>query len=116
MSSIDLETTSQPFWKNFVKSLTPNQQSALDIWRGGAVWTPTRRYYTPGANPLRRCPRKPPAPIILPCPSQSPSALMGAYVVSTTGANRSTLIDETRKAREQQEFVNPTADRRTPFT
>ena len=44
MDKIDIETASQPFWEEFLNTLSDPQKSALRIWRSGAVWTPTRRY------------------------------------------------------------------------
>jgi hypothetical protein len=42
---IDIEASSQKVWKTYVKSLSFSDKSKLNIWRSGAIWTPTRRYH-----------------------------------------------------------------------
>jgi hypothetical protein len=42
---IDIEASSQKAWKTFARSLSCSDKSKLNVWRSGAVWTPTRRYH-----------------------------------------------------------------------
>ena len=41
---IDTEAASHPRWKAFLRTLNFRQKTQLEVWRGGALWTPTRRY------------------------------------------------------------------------
>lgn len=41
----DVELLSHPRWKRWTRSLAPQRALALRVWRGGAVLTPTRRWY-----------------------------------------------------------------------
>ena len=52
ISDVDLEIYSQPAWIQFRKKLSPEDQKILTIWRSGAVWTPTRRFYRPGSDQM----------------------------------------------------------------
>ena len=36
-----------------MKSLSQTEQTYLNVWRGGAVWTPTRRWCRPGVDDPR---------------------------------------------------------------
>ena len=47
MNHIDVNATSHPLWKFFLRSLNFMQRTQLAVWRGGAIWTPTRRYLSP---------------------------------------------------------------------
>ena len=47
MNHIDVEAASHPLWTNFLKTLNFMQRTQLAVWRGGAIWTPTRRYMAP---------------------------------------------------------------------
>jgi hypothetical protein len=55
IDAIDLEAQSHPAWRAWSRSLTPTARTALAIWRGGAVWTPTRRWSRRRPEPAR-CP------------------------------------------------------------
>lgn len=41
---VDLEAQSQPVWTRWARTLPDDGRRDLRIWRGGAVWTPTRRW------------------------------------------------------------------------
>jgi len=45
IDDVDLEPSSTKIWQDFVKALSPEQSTMLHTFRGGAVWTPTRRYF-----------------------------------------------------------------------
>ena len=47
MDLIDTEAASHPKWRAFLQTLNFRQKTQLDIWRSGAIWTPTRRYASP---------------------------------------------------------------------
>ena len=49
IDQVDLDVHSHKHWKKFLKTLTPDQLKSLTIWRSGAVWTPTRRFWRPNA-------------------------------------------------------------------
>ena len=44
MPDVDIEASSSPRWKKFLAGLPPQDISAVNIYRGGAVWTPSRRF------------------------------------------------------------------------
>ena len=44
LEQADVEALSHPTWKKWVKSLDEDDRRCLRIWRGGAIYTPTRRY------------------------------------------------------------------------
>jgi hypothetical protein len=52
---VDIEAQSAKAWSSWVKGLTPQERKFLAIWRAGAIWTPTRRWFRPGASPLQTC-------------------------------------------------------------
>ena len=54
--AIDLEVQSHPTWRDWRKGLTAEQASRLAVWRGGAVYTPTRRWHLRGPAEACRCP------------------------------------------------------------
>ena len=41
---VDVQASSQAEWRDWKKSLSYLDRTRLHIWRGGAVWTPTRRF------------------------------------------------------------------------
>ena len=50
LDDIDTEASSHPLWKDYVRKLNFRMKAQLDIWRGGAVWTPTRRFSCPNGQ------------------------------------------------------------------
>jgi hypothetical protein len=55
---IDVEVQSAPAWRKWVAGLTASQRSRLSVWRGGAVFSPTRRWFgsgPPGASCCSFC-------------------------------------------------------------
>jgi hypothetical protein len=57
VDDIDVEASSSKTWSTWVRGLSDNDRTALNIWRGGAVRTPTRRYWRPDYDgPLTQCP------------------------------------------------------------
>lgn len=42
---VDVEVLSDKRWKRWVRSLSTEKATALRVWRGGAVLTPTRRFF-----------------------------------------------------------------------
>ena len=50
LDDVDTEASSHPLWKEYVRKLNFRMKAQLDIWRGGAVWTPTRRYSCPNGQ------------------------------------------------------------------
>ena len=54
----DIEAMSHPAWKRWMKSLDEEERRCLRVWRGGGIFTPTRRYGgRPGqqSSPLTAC-------------------------------------------------------------
>ena len=49
IDQVDLDIPSHKQWKTFLKTLTPDHLTTLTVWRSGAVWTPTRRFWRPNA-------------------------------------------------------------------
>ena len=41
---VDVEASCSPKWHKWVASLSPSDATLVSVYRGGAVWTPTRRY------------------------------------------------------------------------
>ena len=41
---LDLETSTSPTWRSFERSLNDRDKTRIAVLRGGAVWSPTRRY------------------------------------------------------------------------
>ena len=54
--AIDIEAQSQPSWRRWERSLPPGQRTQLSVWRGGAVHTPTRRWYGRRTADDQSCP------------------------------------------------------------
>ena len=52
----DVEALSSPLWKQWKNSLSVEQTWELAIWRGGAVWTPTRRFSNSSSSACPWCP------------------------------------------------------------
>ena len=52
IGEVDLEIYSQPAWTQFRKNLSSEDKKILTIWRSGAVWTPTWRFYRPGSDQM----------------------------------------------------------------
>ena len=48
LDDADVESTSSPVWTRWTNHLNSEDKLALTIWRGGAVRSPTRRYFRPG--------------------------------------------------------------------
>ena len=44
IDNVDIEAQSDPAWKSWCKRLVPEKQAFLDLWRAGAIHTPTRRW------------------------------------------------------------------------
>ena len=44
LETLDLEASSHPTWIRWLKSLSHDQAALLNVFRSGAVWTPTRRH------------------------------------------------------------------------
>ena len=57
MDLIDTEAASHPKWRAFLLTLNFRQKTQLDIWRSGAIWTPTRRYSSPNDQGGLEAPR-----------------------------------------------------------
>jgi hypothetical protein len=55
LEAADLELLSHPLWKAWCRSLPPTDAQALKVWRGGAVFTPTRRWIRRNDS-LSHCP------------------------------------------------------------
>ena len=45
LEHVDIGLLSAPSWKRFLASLPPDDAALLRVWRGGAVRTPTRRWF-----------------------------------------------------------------------
>ena len=54
ITDIDVEARSTREWKAFVASIGVEARTSLQVIRGGAIWTPTRRYSQFGRDSRRR--------------------------------------------------------------
>lgn len=54
---VDVEVQSHPRWRRFVSKLPAGDKALLNVWRGGAVYTPTRRFAFrgPGSSACPKC-------------------------------------------------------------
>ena len=55
LQDVDIDANSHPKWNKWIKSLTGEQKGALDVYRGGAIWTQTRRFRWSAEDPVRCC-------------------------------------------------------------
>jgi hypothetical protein len=48
IAEVDIEASTNTKVRKWVRTLNTDGQRAFTVWRGGAAWTPSRRYWRPG--------------------------------------------------------------------